>query len=173
MKTLSVIIAGVLLFSTPLMAGNSDGHSKWSIGTSLTYPIAQIYQIHINHALNERHELFFGPAYQNFESGSITSHAFTLILGYRNYIWKNLHIEVELWPAWNRMYSSITGSYYPGTEMWSEIKLGYTFNVYGRMFIQPAPGIGFGIFRTNKPPDFSNAIKSPVFAPQVILGVRL
>jgi len=173
MKTMSVIIAVVMLFATPLIAGDHQGHSKWSIGTSLTYPIAKIYQIHINYAPDNRHEVFFGPAFQNFKSGSVTSHAWTLILGYRYHFWRTLHIETELWPAYNRMYSSVTKSYYPGTEMWGEIKLGYTFNLGKKLFLQPAPGLGFGIFRTNRPPDFSNSIKSPIFVPQVILGVRL
>lgn len=154
-------------------AQNTGNSPEWSVATSLTYPIAQIYQVHIGYNPRGNHEYFFGPAYQNFTSGSITSNAVTLILGYRYYVWKNLHLEAELWPAYNPMYSDVTASYYRGVEIWGEIKIGYKFIFYRNLFIQPAPGIGFGIFRTNKPLMFNEDIKSPILAPQLIIGVKL
>jgi hypothetical protein len=150
---------------------STDQGRRWSVGTSLTYPIARIYQIHIAYRLDDRHEVIFGPAYQNFKSGSITSHAYTLLLGYRYYAWEGLNLEVELWPAYNSMHSSITNSRYPGTELWTEVKIGYKLDLYRNLFLQPAPGVGFGIFRTNRPPNFAEDIRSPSFAPQLILGV--
>lgn len=164
-------ILGMLLsvhnFATAQDSGNSP---EWSIATSLTYPIARIYQVHISYNPGGNHEYFFGPAYQNFTSGSITSNALTLIIGYRYYVWKNLHIEVEMWPAYNPMFSNITELHYRGVEIWGEFKIGYKFSLLRNMFIQPSPGIGFGILRTNKPPNFSTDIKSPIFAPQLIIG---
>lgn len=172
----ALLLAGLLLaFPMPgdeVQGQTADRAPRWSAGTSLTYPMARIYQIHIGYRLDERHEVIFGPAYQNFESGSITSHAYTFILGYRYYAWKGLNVEVELWPAHNSMYSSVTGSRYPGFELWTEIKIGYKLDIYRSIFLQPAPGIGFGVFRTNRPPGFEEDIKSPSFAPQLILGVN-
>jgi hypothetical protein len=172
-KTLLLPAALLTLFAAARKAfGRApEGRPRWSAGTSLTYPLARIYQIHLGHRVNGRHEVFFGLAYQNFESGSITSHAYTLLLGYRFYAWKGLHLEVELWPAYNNMYSSVTDSRFPGLELWSEIKLGYKLGISRSVFLQPAPGMGFGIFRTNRPPNFDESIKSPNFAPQLILGV--
>ncbi len=96
------------------------------------------------------------------------------ILGYRRYVWKDLSIEAELYPAFNRIYSTVTESHYPGWELWGELKVGYTFNfANGRLYLHPAPGIGFGFFRTNKPPRFDEDITTPIFAPQVIFGIRL
>jgi hypothetical protein len=143
----------------------------WSIGTSLTYPIARIYQIHIGYRLDDRNELFFGPAYQNFRSGSITSHAYTLILGHRYYVWRELHLETELWPAINRMYSTATDSHYPGVELWAELKVGYDVPLCRGLYLKPSPGVGFGVLRTNRPPSFDEDIKSPIFAPQLMVGV--
>jgi hypothetical protein len=88
-------------------------------------------------------------------------------------VWKNLHVEAELWPAYNPMYSDVTELRYRGVEMWGEIKIGYKFTLYRNLFIQPAPGIGYGILRTNKPPGFSEDIISPIFVPQLILGLKL
>ncbi len=71
-------------------------------------------------------------------------------------------------------YSHVTEEYYPGWEMWAEIKAGYTFDLLaGRSYLQVAPGIGFGLFRTNTPPGFEEEIESPIFVPQVIIGMRL
>jgi hypothetical protein len=120
-----LLLAGMFLaFSAvgEVHGQNSNQVSRWSVGTSLTYPVVRIYQIHIGYRLDQRNELIFGPAFQNFRSGSITSHAYTFLLGYRYYAWKGLNVEVELWPAYNNIYSSIAGSRYPGVELWTEIK---------------------------------------------------
>ncbi|TVQ02383.1 MAG: hypothetical protein EA359_12020 [Balneolaceae bacterium] len=164
-----------LLMAVHVSAQAQDTGNKpeWSAATSLTYPIARIYQVHISYNPGGNHEYFFGPAYQNFTSGSITSHAFTFILGYRYYVWKKLHLEAELWPAYNPMYSAVTELRYRGMEIWGEVKIGYKVTLYRNLFIQPAPGIGFGVLRTNKPPGFSDDINSPIFVPQVIIGLKL
>ena len=154
-------------------AQNTGNNSEWSVATSLTYPIARIYQVHISYNPGGNHEYFFGPAYQNFTSGSITSNAMTLILGYRYYVWENLHLEVEMWPAYNPMYSDVTESTYRGVELWGEIKIGYKFSFYRNLFIQPSPGIGFGLLRSNRPPLFKEDINSPIFAPQLLIGLNL
>ncbi|MBN1859659.1 hypothetical protein JW848_10735 [Candidatus Bipolaricaulota bacterium] len=172
---LTGVAAGMLLFSDCSGAQEATSeevasNSRWSVGVSLTYPIARIYQALINYRLGEISQVFFGPAYQNFQSGSITSNAYTLIVGYRHRLWKDLHGEIELWPAWNRMYSSVTDTYYPGWELWAEVKVGYTFHLTRNLYLHVAPGIGFGIFRTNPPPRFEEDIRSPSFAPQIILG---
>jgi hypothetical protein len=172
MRSMAVAVTGLLMCCVALEAQTTEERSAWSIGTSLTYPLARIYQVHINYMPADRHEFIVGPAYQNFRSGSITSHAYTLLLGYRHYVWQGLHAEVELWPAYNRMHSSITGQRYPGVEMWGEVKIGYKASVYRNVFVQPAPGIGFGILRTNRPPDYDDIV-SPIFTPQIILGIQL
>jgi hypothetical protein len=154
-------------------ASDADARSRWSLGTSLTYPLAGIYQLQINYMASDRHEFVIGPAYQNFRSGSVTSHAYTVILAYRYYLWRGLHVESEWWPAYNSMHSSITDSRYPGVEMWTELKVGYKLHVSRHLYIKPAPGVGVGILRTNRPPGFEEDIRSPVFAPQLILGVQL
>jgi hypothetical protein len=177
-----LIVVSLLLLATPLAtplalaaqeAEAERGGRGWSVGTSLTYPIVRIYQIHIGYRLDDRNEVFFGPAYQNFQSGSVTSHAYTLILGHRFYVWRELHLETELWPAINRMYSSETGMYYPGVELWAELKVGYDLPLYRGVYLKPAPGLGFGILRTNRPPSFGEDIRSPIFVPQLMVGVAL
>ncbi|TVR54819.1 MAG: hypothetical protein EA421_07685 [Gemmatimonadales bacterium] len=162
--------SGGLGAQTPAEA--ADDAAGWSVGTSLTYPIVRIYPLHINRRIDAQREVFFGPAYQNWTSGTITAQSYTLVMGYRHYLWRELHVELELWPAWGRWHSSVTDRNYPGWELWAEPKIGYRFHLTRNLYLQPAPGVGFGIFRTNRPPRFDEDIESPIFVPQVILGVR-
>lgn len=171
-KAVFIVTAGMLLFPASVVAREPASKSKWSVGTSLTYPIARIYQMHIDYRIGKSSEVFFGPGYQNFQSGSITSNAYTLIMGYRHYLWREFHVELELWPAWNRMHSSVTDTHYPGWELWAEVKTGYKFYLTRNLYVHPVPGVGFGIFRTNRPPRFSEDIDSPIFTPQIIVGWR-
>jgi hypothetical protein len=175
MKTWIVVM--LLLLTMPLAVSGQEPEAErhgtgWSVGTSVTYPIVRIYQLHIGRAPTDRHEVTFGPAYQNFTSGSITSHAYTLVLGYRYYLWRGLHVESEWWPAYDPIHSSLTDRRYPGVELWTELKVGSKLPMYRGRFIQPSPGVGFGIFRTNPPPEFWEDIISPIFTPQLIVGVQ-
>ncbi|TVR60616.1 MAG: hypothetical protein EA422_13595 [Gemmatimonadales bacterium] len=155
---------------TPRPAESDE--AGWSVGTSLTYPVVRIFPVHINRRLDARREIFFGPAYQGWTSGTITSDVYNILLGYRHYLWRGLHVELELWPGWGHWYSTVTDRRYAGWELWAEPKIGYRFHLTPRFYLQPAPGVGFGIFRTNRPPRFDEDIDSPIFVPQLILGVK-
>jgi hypothetical protein len=163
---LTAVIAG----AAPALGQNAP--SRWSIGTSLTYPLAKIYQLHIGYALDDMHELVFGPCFQNFRHESFTSRAYTLLLGYKLRLGDGATLEAELYPAYNSIRSHVTGSSFPGVELWAELKVGYRFDLGDRWFVQPAPGVGFGIVRTNPPPNFHKEIRSPIFVPQLVLGFR-
>ncbi len=173
MKKMLVLVV-VIMLAGKIHAQPDEAHSKWSVGTSLTYPFAGIYLVQVNYRINDHHEVFFGPCFQNFAHESFTVNAYTLLLGYRYFFWKGLHVEAEVYPAYNNIYSNVTQSRYPGVEMWGELKIGYQFNFYNnRLFVQPAPGIGIGLFQSNKPPNFDEEIVYPIFTPQILLGFRL
>jgi len=157
---------------SPLQAQDRD-QNRWSISSSLTYPIVRIYTLHFNYS-NDSHELLFGPAFQNYCHNSFEANAYTLVLGYRNFFWKGFFWETEIYPAFNRFYSTIDESFYPGIELWTEFKIGYRIELFDqKIYLQPSPGFGFGIFRTNKPPNFDDEIISPIVIPQLQLGFRL
>jgi hypothetical protein len=170
---LLVLILVAFIFVAPLMAQDALARSSWSIGTSLTFPMVKIYQLYVNYRIDDHHEVFFGPAFQNFRHESFTSNAYTLMLGYRLYLSNSVAIEAEVYPAYNRLYSHVTESYYPGWEMWAEVKVGYKYEFSrDRLYVYPAPGIGFGVFQSNPPPNYFEEIESPIFVPQVIMGVQ-
>jgi hypothetical protein len=170
---LPALLAGLGRVEAQTTSGTPvDDDPRWSVGTSLTYPIVRIFPLHINRRTDAGNEVFFGGAFQNWTSGTITAETYTLLVGYRHYLWRGLNVEFELWPAWGPWYSSETDGKYRGWELWAEPKIGYTINLTPRVYLQPAPGLGFGIFRTNRPPRFDGDIESPIFVPQLMLGVR-
>ncbi len=82
-----------LAIATLSCAQNQEIFSKWSIGTSLTYPLQGIYMLQLNYRPTHNHEFFIGPCFQNFGHESFKVNAYTLLIGYRYYIWKGLHVE--------------------------------------------------------------------------------
>jgi hypothetical protein len=173
MRPLLVLLLALVVGAAPLQAQDGDARSRWSLSTSLTFPLVRIYQVYLNYRIDDRNEVSIGPAFQNYRHDSFTANAYTLILGYRRYLTDHLSVEAEIYPAYNRMYSNVTESYHPGWELWAEAKLGYTWNFADdRLFLHPAPGIGFGIFQSNPPPNFRDEIESPIFVPQLLVGVR-
>lgn len=174
MRTKSVLILLLTLVCVaPLGAQDTRARGSWGIGTSVTFPLVRIYQLYVNYRVDDRNEVFFGPAFQNFRHESFTANAYTLMLGYRRYLNDNVAVEAEVYPAYNRLYSHVTESYYPGWEMWAEVKVGYKYEFSGdRLYVYPAPGVGFGVFQSNPPPNYFDEIESPIFVPQLILGVQ-
>ena len=154
---------------------NEELDSHWAVGTSITYPLgAQIYMIQASHLAGKRVELLFGLAYQNWTNDQGQSHAYTLLLGFRHYLWKGLHTEIELWPAYNPFKSSIDGRTYSGVELWTSLRLGYTFDLIisnRNFYILAQPSLGFGVARQNPWPDFVRG--EVIFEPQLIVGMRL
>ncbi len=173
LRIVPVIVVVVGLAAPPLEAQAREAHPRWSVSTSLTFPLVRIYQVYLNYRIDDRNEVSIGPAFQNYRHESFTANAYTLIVGYRRYLTDRVSMEAELYPAYNRMYSHVTGSYHPGWELWAEAKVGYTVDFADdRFFLHPAPGVGFGIFQSNPPPDFFEEIESPIFVPQLLLGIR-
>ncbi len=154
----------------------SQSKKLWAVGTSITYPLgAQIYMVQVSHSVGQSGEILFGVAYQNWKNDQGRSHAYTLLLGYRHFLWRGLHTEIELWPAYNPFRSSIDGRTYKGFELWTSVRIGYSFDLMiggQNFFVLAQPSLGFGVARQNKWPDFKE-LGNFIFEPQLIVGVRL
>ncbi len=173
LRTLPFLVAVLGMMAPPLAAQAGEARPRWSLSTSLTFPLVRIYQVYLNYRIDHRNEVSIGPAFQNDRHESFTANAYTLIVGYRRYLTDRLSVEAELYPAYNRFYSHVTGSHHPGWELWAEAKVGYTVDFADdRHFLHPAPGVGFGIFQSNPPPHFFEEMESPIFVPQLLFGVR-
>jgi hypothetical protein len=114
--------------------------SRWSVETSLTFPTARIYMAKASYRASKKIDLGVGVAFQNWENVETAprgqSNAWTLLVSYRQYLWRGLHVEAELWPAHNRFESYVDGLTYSGLEMWAEYKVGYVFHLSRRLHVE-------------------------------------
>lgn len=174
----------LLLFTAltlAVSAQESTLQNRWSLETSLTFaPAAQIYLLKASWLVSEKSEVGFGPAFQNWKNTDKTpmgqANAYTLLLSYRYFFWKNFHVELELWPAYNHFNSFIDGRTYKGLELWVEYKVGYKLSLTNKLYVNLQPGLAHGVWMQNKWPDFKDFTKkefifeSLVFVPQIMLG---
>lgn len=150
---------------------------KHTIEISPFSPFLKIYAIQYNFLVTKKSELMLGFAYANIEYDEGRSHAPTLILGYRQFLWNGFHLEYQLWPAYNDYFETTEKKYYSGFELWNEFRTGYQFGFkIGGVHLTVTPQLlcGFGIFPGNKPDSFMKAVKEePVFIyPNIFLGVK-
>ncbi len=155
---------------------------KWSVETSLTAPIARIYMAKAGYRISGRSELGLGIGFQNWRNEDVDpagqSNAWSIIPSYRYYLWRNLSVEVELWPAYNHFESFVDGRTYKGFELWIEYRLGYRFDLTSHLSLNVMPGLGHPIWAQHDWPrlEEKSSRESPfdivVFVPQVLIGWR-
>jgi hypothetical protein len=148
-------------------------HYKHAIDFCPVSPLFNIFALQYSYSFTSHDQLMLGASYMNIRYG--TSYAPGLIIGYKRYLWKGLHAEYQLWPAWNAFYEKNEKQYYKGFELWNEAHLGYTINfkVAGRpCFINLQYLAGCGLLPGNKPESFiRQAEKEPwFFAPIFFVG---
>lgn len=146
---------------------------NWSLEVGATPPIVRIYLAQAAYAVRDGREILFGACFQNWKSDRGQAHAYSLVLGYRHSVWRGLHGEVSLFPAYNPFRSAVDGRTYRGVELWGEVRIGYRFEVRvgGVDFlIIPQPGIGRGLYRHNPWPGNEEDGKLQ-FIPMVYVGL--
>jgi hypothetical protein len=155
---------------------------QWSVETSLTFPMVRIYMVKGAYRPSDGVELGFGGAFQNWknvdEAPLGQSHAWTLLLSCRRYLWRGLHAEIEFWPAYNQFKSYLDDQTYRGFELWVEYKLGYAVALTPRVRLLVQPGIGHALWMQTRWPDleyesFADLVsQSVIFVPQVMVSRR-
>lgn len=143
----------------------------------------KIYSVQYTYAFTPKDHFIIGAAYVNItvedrhgnEIGRF--HAPTIPIGYRRFIWKNLHVEYQLWPGYNMYYEKNEKKYYNGFDLYNEFRAGYKFDVrIGTLpfFVNLQYVFGFGLYPGNKPDSYIERSKEiPIFhAPTIAIGVR-
>lgn len=156
--------------------------SKWSVETSLTFPTARIYMVKAGYRISDRNELGIGAAFQNWKNEDQDplgqANAWTVLLSYRRYLWRNLNVEVELWPAYNLFESFVDGRTYKGFEMWVEYKAGYRFDLTRNLSLNLQPGLGHAVWVQHRWPGLEDKStreflrSSIIFVPQALIAWR-
>jgi hypothetical protein len=99
----------------------------------------------------------------------------TLVLGYRQYFWHGLNLDLELWGAYDPIKSSIDGKMYRGVDLWVALLPGYRWDFWrqGEFDVYALAQVEFGYpaFRTNPPPNLPG--KSIFVIPLLWFGFRL
>ncbi|MFP4369875.1 MAG: hypothetical protein ACOC2K_00735 [Bacteroidota bacterium] len=169
MKTLIFFIAvfvflgsGTAFSQQNVSEKGKDIHYLHSLETSPVSPLLQmidkgIWGIKYGYAPTRKDEIHFGLAYMNlyFDEGNTNSPG--LIFGYRRYIWKDLFVEYEIWPCYDKFYEKNEDKYYESFDLWNEFRVGYKFD----FTISDLPfhvnvtwPFGFGLYSSNKPDSF-------------------
>ena len=158
--------------------GTNGVAGRWGLEVSPTFLMAPIYMAQATWSAWNHGDVIVGYAFQHMSSntaGAGQTHGHSLLLGYRQFVWKGLNVEMQAWPTYDRFQSTVDGRVYPGLELWCEAYVGYRFDFrLGNMvfYATPQPGIGWGMYRSNKWPRFSDA-KQFEWVPQLLLGMRL
>ncbi len=160
----------------------------WGVETSLVYPFINIYYLLGSYAFWRSGEALFGLGLQRWSDKTTSgfdklfppgrAEAYTVLLGYRQFLWRGLHVEAVFFPAYNRWHSYLDGQIYSGLEVWVEAHFGYKFRyeAWGVVLCAiPQLGLGTGVWKQKTWPgeDSPSGLDRFQFVPNVILGVEL
>ncbi len=174
----NIVIIAILIFeSSKLFAQTTEAmqNRKYGIETSPIFPLVKIYAIQGTYSLWNKGDVIVGYAYQNqIIENEGQCHGHTLLLGYRQYVLKGLHVDIEFFPAVNNFYCYVDGKYYNGYEVVAEIRPGYRFDLKINnsfdVYILTQAAMLFGLYRDNPWPTMGN---DPFFFPLVWIGISL
>ena len=130
---------------------------KYSVDFSPMSPFIRIYGVQLGYKLNPKNELLTGLAYTNLHLDPGVTHSPSVILGYRRYLWRNLHIEYQIWPSYDNFYAYKEDAYFKSFDIWNEFRFGYQFNFKIKdksLYTSVQWPFGFGLYSTNKPQSF-------------------
>lgn len=169
MNRISLLLFTLLLTAASAVWAQTAGEKndepifyRHTLETSPVSPVLQlvnagIWGVKYDYALTRRDELKVGISWMNIYFPEGNTDSWSLILGYRRYLWRNLYLEYELWPGYDNFYEKNEEKYYPGWDLWNEFRIGYQFRFHiGSLpcFVSAAWPFGFGLYSTNKPDSF-------------------
>ncbi len=167
-----------LLLAAPARAGDDRMPlERHSVDVSPVSPLFDIWGVQYGYRFAPRDEVVLGLAYMNIRYDMGRSHAPTATLGYRRYLWRNLHVEYLLMPSYNWFWSSEEGRTYRSFELWNELRAGYRFDFTAAgvpAYVSVQWLLGFGLYGGKKPASFEAQVRrEPIFtAPMLFTGVR-
>lgn len=140
-----------LTFCVSVNLWSQEKEYKHSVDFTPLSPIMGIYALHYNYKVTPKNELVFSPSYMRIKYENIGhTDAWGIIVGYRRYLWKNLHIEYQIWPMLDSFYDQDTDKKMPlSFDLWSEFRFGYKFDFkIGKapLFVNVQWPLGFGLY---------------------------
>lgn len=186
MKTTVTTVFWVVLLGLSILSAQAQKYGentkiqhRHSIDIFPFAPLIDIYGIHYIYQLTPKDELIIGFSYMNIKFDGIgETNSPALILGYRRYLWKNLHVEYEIWPSYDDFYEYNEKKYYSGFDIWNEFRIGYIFDFKVSnlpFFVNVQWPFGFGLYGSNKPDsfwEFEKENKFFYFPPLIFVGLK-
>ena len=155
---------------------------KHSVDFCPLSPLFKIYAIDYCYRVASHSEIIAGPYYANIHYKDIgNTNAPGFIIGFRQFIWKNLHIDYQLMPQWDHFYEKNENKQYPlGFDLWNEFRLGYMFDFKAwdiPAYINVQWPFGFALYSDDsaKPESFKKHVKENpffYFPPMFFIGIR-
>lgn len=183
MKNLSLLLLSFMIISGTLNSQtathNKVPSKRSSLETSPMTPLGDVYSLQYNYKVSPSSELMLGLAYVNIEYDDVGNNsAPSLIMGYRKFLWRTLHIQYELWPGIDKFYESNEDQNYTGFQVWNEFRIGYQidFKIKSQsLYTSLQWPLGFYLYKGNKPKSFVEYEKENRFfydVPLMYLGIR-
>jgi hypothetical protein len=160
--------------SKPLPSGTHASAHRFGIELSPVSPIVDIWAVRLSYSAWRYGDLIGGYVYQHEKIGDVgRAHGHTLLVGYRQFVWRGAHAEMNLWGAWDPITSYVDGRTYDGFDLWGDLWLGYRLDVLERraldLYLLPQLEIGIPLYRQNPPPQLPSGI---FVMPVLWLGAR-
>lgn len=162
---------------TDKVANDGEYRNSLEIG-----PDYDIYFIQFCRKFSSRDEIILGGCYLNSSIGNILGYPgdeqlYALELGYRRYLWRNLHLELQVLPQYVTCNDTIAQKSSNGFGLASEIRLGYLFdfNIFDIPFyINFQWFCGYYLYNP-KPQSFIEVDGGPFYIspiPMFLVGIR-
>lgn len=173
----ALVLATFLGSSAPVEEPQPPPRRSFAFELSPVAPLAGIWPVRVTWTAWRFGEVTFGYAYQHERMGDIAiADGHTLLLGYRQYFWRGLNAELELWPAWDRPLSLVDGKTYPGFNLFGEVRLGYRWDFFTAegldLYVLPQACFGYALWAQNPAPGFADK-NALVVLPMVWIGIRI
>lgn len=176
-----LVLAPAILRGQDLDSTSTDG-LKNALDLCPMSPLFKIYAIDYTYKITPRSEIIAGLYYANIHYKDIgNTNAPGFIVGYRQFIWKSLHIDYQLVPQWDHFYEKNENRHYPqGFDLWNEFRLGYSWDFQvGNIpaYINVQWPFGFALYSDDnaKPESFKQHVKDNpffYFPPMFFVGIR-
>jgi len=141
-----------------------------------------IYSIQYLYAITKHDDIIIGFTYLNsYFPNKVNSigqfNAPTLPIGYRRYLWRNFHIEAQLWFSFDFYFDKLQSKYYNSFDLMGVIRSGYRFDFEFAslpLFINIQLEYLFGLYGGKKPDSFREKVSEqpPFIMPSLSLGFR-
>lgn len=190
MRKTSILLFFSILLVCPLHGQNNEKKNQpvnpHSVYTDPLLPFFKLVIVNYSYRFNEKDEVILGLTASRAETtptkyleypGHVTS--LGAITGYRRYLFKGLHADFWLMPAYSSAYERDENQYYKGFSLYNEFRLGYTFDIERfqiPLLLHLQWPLGFSLLDTNKPESFRELDRQDplfyIFIPNIWFGFR-